>query len=113
MFTSDEFEIITFLKCFKGQYVSGKEVCRRAGSKRRYQENPRWALPLLVGMVVRGIVTVDAGGHYRLLEKEEQPNRNVGSPAISSASDPAAAPPTELQELEVPKDDDGTSEPTL
>jgi hypothetical protein len=69
MFTADEQDVMNYMKSFPGLYVSGKEVCRRAGGKRRFRENQRWAIPILISLHVRGFVEVDEFGHFRLLKK--------------------------------------------
>lgn len=63
---ADEKEIYNFLKSWKHEFISAREVCRRAGGKRRFRNEPDWAKPPLVRMVERGILEVDAAGHYRL-----------------------------------------------
>ena len=67
---ADELTVCTYLKGFPGAFVSGKEVCRRADGKRRAAENPRWAIPVLQGLVEQRIVESDATGHFRLIQKE-------------------------------------------
>jgi hypothetical protein len=76
---SDEQNICTFLKTFPRQFVSAREICRRAGGKKRYRENPYWANQLLLRMTEKGIVEIDAAGHYRLrsaqADKSKEPKR--------------------------------------
>ncbi len=66
-------EILAYLKTWPGHFVSAKEICRRAGGKRRHREDPRWALPVLIRLVEEGLIEKDAGGHYRL--KAPDPDR--------------------------------------
>ena len=40
---SDEREIFHYLKTWGKDFVGAKEVSRRAGSKKRFYENPDWA----------------------------------------------------------------------
>ena len=63
---ADERDIFRFLKSWGSQFVSVHEVCRRAGNKRRFQEEPEWASPTLLRMVGRGILESDATGHFRI-----------------------------------------------
>jgi len=63
---ADEREIYYFLKSWTQEFISAREVCRRAGGKRRYRNEPDWAKPALLRMVERGILDVDPAGHYRL-----------------------------------------------
>jgi len=37
---ADQTEICQFLKSWPDQFVSGKEICRRAGGKWRFREEP-------------------------------------------------------------------------
>ena len=62
--------ICEFLKMWPGQFVSRREICRRAGGKWRFQEDENWAVPVLHRMVVDGIVESDDSGHFRLMPKE-------------------------------------------
>lgn len=63
---ADEREIFRFLKSWGNQFVAAREICRRAGGKRRFQEEPEWARPALLRMVGRGILESDATGHFRI-----------------------------------------------
>ena len=69
---AEEKEICEFLKAWPGQYVSGREIARRAGGKWRYRDDPNWATPVLVRMVEKQLLESDAGGHYKLLPKEKK-----------------------------------------
>lgn len=46
--------------------VSGIEVAKRAGGKRRYREEPDWAVLPLERLVERAIVETDFNNHFRL-----------------------------------------------
>ena len=63
---ADEREIFRFLKSWGNQFVAAREICRRAGNKRQFQEEPDWARPALLRMVGRGILESDATGHFRI-----------------------------------------------
>jgi predicted transcriptional regulator of viral defense system len=63
---SDEREIFHFLKTWGVEYVSIREIARRAGGKRKYHENPEWAKPLLMRMQERGLLESDTTGRYRI-----------------------------------------------
>ncbi len=71
----DEREINLYLKGCPGQFVSLAEITRRAGGKRRYRDDPNWAVPILLRMVEKGVLESDSTGHYRLKprgKKEKQ-----------------------------------------
>lgn len=80
---AEEKEICDFLRSFPGQYVSGREICRRAGGKWRYREDPKWAMPILTRMVEKGYLEADAGGHFRLVtEKKDDKKKRWISPEL-------------------------------
>ena len=68
---ADEREVCLYLKSFPGQFVSLKDIARRAGGKRRYREEPEWATPVLSKLVEKGLVESDSTGHYRLKSREQ------------------------------------------
>ena len=69
---ADEREICIYLKSMSGQFISGKEIARRAAGKRRFRQEPDWAAPILARLVERGILEGDAAGHYRLIPREQR-----------------------------------------
>jgi len=69
---ADENEIVAYLKQFGRQFVSGREICRRAAGKQRYREEPYWANQPLLRLVERGILETDAGGHFRIVPDEKK-----------------------------------------
>ena len=82
---ADEREIYQFLKSWGNQYIAAREICRRAGGRRRFHEEPDWAKPVLLRMEERGILESNATGHFRLKpvrKKKEQEKRWV-SPDIA------------------------------
>jgi hypothetical protein len=63
---ADEKLIQLYLKSLPGQFVSGREIARRAAGKSRFREEPGWATPILTEMEKKGKLEKDAAGHYRL-----------------------------------------------
>jgi hypothetical protein len=63
---SDEREIFHFLKTWGLEYVSYREIARRAGGKTKFHKNPEWAKPLLMRMQERGVLESDSLGRYRI-----------------------------------------------
>jgi hypothetical protein len=70
---ADESEIVAYLKQFGRQFVSGREICRRAAGKQRYREEPYWANQPLLRLVERAILETDSAGHFRLSSDEKKP----------------------------------------
>ena len=63
---SDEREIIEYLKTWGEDFISAKEICRRAGGKRRYNEDNNWAKPILHRLKERNLIEGDELGRYRI-----------------------------------------------
>ena len=63
---SEEREIFYFLKTWGEEFVSAKEVARRASGKQKFHKNPEWAKPLLMRMQERGVLESDTQGRYRI-----------------------------------------------
>ena len=71
--SSEELDILRYLKSMPKAFFSMREICRRAGGKRVYRENPSWARPHLPRLVEKGLIETDGSGHYRI--KSEQPGQ--------------------------------------
>lgn len=61
-----------YLKSLPGQFISGKEIARRAAGKSRFRDEPEWAAPVLKDMLEKGKIEKDAAGHYRLVSTKEK-----------------------------------------
>ena len=79
----DEREIFLFLKSYGTDYVAAREICRRAGGRRRYDEDHEWAIPILLRMVERQILETNAAGQYRVKPKAKEKNERWVSPEIA------------------------------
>jgi len=80
---SDERDIFQFLKSWGGDYVSYREIARRAGGKTRFHKNPDWARPMLGRMQERGILDSDAQGRYRIKPLSKNKSARWVSPEIA------------------------------
>lgn len=98
---ADERDICTYLKSWPKQFIAAREINRRAGGKRRYREEPDWALPALGRLVEKGIVESDATGHYRLrLLSENRKERKWVSPQIKEVLDKSSKDFSEIFEID-------------
>jgi hypothetical protein len=80
----EEREIFLFLKTYGADHVAAREICRRAGGRRRYHEDHEWAKPILVRMVERGILESNSEGQYRVKPvKKEKAGKRWVSPDIA------------------------------
>ena len=94
---ADEREILDYLRSYGEEWVSTKEVCRRAGGKRRFNEDNKWAIPVLQRLRERQILETDMLGRYRI---KPPPNRSHGrwvSPEIQKILDEGGKP-AEIEE---------------
>jgi len=80
---SDEREIFHYLQTWGANFVSAKEICRRAGSKKRYNEDNDWARGPLMRMSERGVVEGDSQGRFRLKPETKKGGHKWVSPEIS------------------------------
>ena len=69
---ASEREILVFLQTWGSDFVSAKEVSRRASTKKRYNEDQDWAKPFLQIMTDRGVLDRDASGRYRVKPKPKK-----------------------------------------
>jgi hypothetical protein len=79
---ADERDICSYLKSWAGQFVSGREISRRAGGKWRHSKDPEWAGLVLTRMVEKAILEKDASGRYRLIAKMKEKKKKWVSPEI-------------------------------
>lgn len=63
---AEEREIFHFLKSWGAEFVSAKEIARRAGGKKKFADDPDWSRPKLMHMTERGILESDMLGRYRV-----------------------------------------------
>ncbi len=66
--SSDEIEVLEYLKSWKGSYVSMVEICRCAGGRHKFRDSPHWAKQLMSRLVDEHLVDVNDRGHYRYVE---------------------------------------------
>ena len=62
----DERDIFQFLKTRGTDFVGAMEICRRAGNKQRFFQDPNWAKVVLMRMGERAILESDSQGRYRI-----------------------------------------------
>ncbi len=74
---ADEKDICNYLKSWPGQFVSGREIARRASGKWRFRKEPDWASSALGRLVEKNVIESDSTGHYRLIRKapKEKPKK--------------------------------------
>ena len=102
---ADEQDICIFLKSWPDQFISAREISRRATSKRRYQKEPDWAIPVLLRLVEKQILESDPTGHYRLRPEQRRNKRKKWvSPHIKRILDRSGKDFSGTIDLEEPED---------
>ncbi len=81
--STDEKAIMDYLKSWPTSYVSGREIARKVGGKKRYEEDRGWAIPSLLQLVRLGLIEPDQYGGFRLrkVDKKRRPTTHV-SPQV-------------------------------
>ncbi len=69
---ADEREIIHYLSTWGDNFVNAKEIARRASTKKRFNQDPEWAKPVLQRLEDSRIVETDAHGRYRLMPGHDE-----------------------------------------
>ena len=87
--SSDELEILAYLKSWNGKYVTMIEICRCAGGRQKFRESPNWAKNLMARLVETGEVAVNERGHYRSLDLANAPKPGVLFPIKSQLPKPS------------------------
>ena len=82
---ADERAIYYYLKSRRPKSVPDRDIGRHVGGKRRFRYNPAWAKPVLLRMIERGILEIDAEGSCRLKPKPRQdsPGKRWASPQFT------------------------------
>jgi hypothetical protein len=65
--SSDEIEVLEYLKAFNGEFVSMGEVCRSAGGRHKFRDSPNWARGIMPRLVDERLIEVNERGHYRYI----------------------------------------------
>jgi hypothetical protein len=83
---ADERDIFQFLKSWGSNYLAAREICRRAGGRQRFNEEPDWAKPILLRMEGRGVLESNATGQFRIkpVRKVKDKEEPAGSPDIAN-----------------------------
>jgi hypothetical protein len=79
---AEEREICNYLKGFPGQFISAREIARRAGGKWRFREDPHWSTPVLALLLEKKVIETDSSYSYRLIIKPERKPRHWISPQM-------------------------------
>ncbi len=68
--TSEEFEIMQFLRSNPEGYFARKEIARRAVGRKTFEENPHWADAPLASLLGQQLIEQNESAQYRLKKSE-------------------------------------------
>jgi hypothetical protein len=100
---ADEREIVDYLGTYGEQWVNSKEICRRAGGKRRFNEDNHWAIPVLQRLKDRQIVEADMLARYRLKPPPDHDRDHSISPETQKILEEGGMP-AEIEDTEAAGD---------
>lgn len=101
----DEREIFLFLKTYGADFVASREICRRAGGRKRYHEDHEWAKPILIRMAERGILESNSEGQYRVKPTAKKKEGRWMSPDIAKILKESGVEPEEKGQEGIGSDD--------
>lgn len=108
-FSSDELEILEYLKSWDGKYLSLVDISRNASGRQKFRDTPNWANGLMTRLIDAKLVEANERGHYRYIGKAESPEARPAAPALSKTSKTASIvgddyfPATEPSEPPAPR----------
>ena len=82
--SSDELEILDYLKSWDGKFVTMMEICRCAGGRKKYREDANWAKCMMSRLVDAKMVEVNDRGHYRTLPEKGAAKKSDSTPKSDS-----------------------------
>jgi hypothetical protein len=101
---AEEKEICDFLKSWPNQFVSGREIARRAGGKWRFRQDENWAAQILIRMVEKQLLETDASGHYRIKPREKAKKKRFVSPQMKDILEKSGKDFGEALDVDVPEE---------
>jgi len=82
MLSAEDKIILEYLKPLGKAYATAKEVCRRAGGKSKFNDDPEWAKKFLKRLEKQGILETNPLGHYRIKRDENNTFKIPLDPSI-------------------------------
>ncbi len=68
---ADERTICKYLQTCQNQFISIREISKRAAGRKRYQRDPEWAIAPTGRLLDRGVLESDGSNHFRLIPREK------------------------------------------
>lgn len=91
-FSSDELEILEYLKSWGGKYVSLVDISRTASGRQRFKERPNWANGLMARLIESKLIEVNERGHYRYIGEAPAEAPAKAKPALKTKAQAQVQP---------------------
>ncbi len=72
-FSSDELEILAYLKSWEGKFLSLVDIARNASGRQKFRDTPNWANGLMNRLIEAKLVEANDRGHYRYVGETNAP----------------------------------------
>jgi hypothetical protein len=72
-FSSDELEILEYLKSWDGKFLSLVDISRNASGRQKFRDTPNWANGLMGRLIDAKLVEANERGHYRYIGETKPP----------------------------------------
>jgi hypothetical protein len=72
-FSSDELEILAYLKSWDGKFLSLVDISRNASGRQKFRDTPNWANGLMGRLIDAKLVEANERGHYRYVGETKPP----------------------------------------
>ena len=76
MLNAEQQQVLSFLRSSPESWFSAMEVSRRAGTRKQFEEEPRWGVNCLRYLFDMKLVERDSSAHYKFRDpdaKKEEP----------------------------------------
>jgi hypothetical protein len=74
MVSAEQQQVLNFLRSSPNTFFSGPEISKRAGNRKQYEKDPRWAINCLRYLLDMKLVERDGSGHYKFATGGPKPS---------------------------------------
>ena len=74
MVSAEQQQVLNFLRSSPASFFSAMEISRRAGSRKQFEHEPRWAINCLRYLLDLKLVERDLRGHYKFATPQAEPS---------------------------------------
>ena len=78
MVSAEQQQVLSFLRSSPATCFSAMEISRRAGSRKQFEQEPRWAINCLRYLLDMKLVERDLRGHYKIASPQAEPALHQG-----------------------------------